>query len=387
MKRFKLILIYALALLAIVSCADSNKVNYNEKRSISTECITHGFIEDNQETKALWCEGEKLYLYRHRGDEWTPTPMALSQGANSNSAIFTGSTIVSNTYTYCAIRPLAAVATVRSNGAATIIIEPNNIFLAEENSSLVTPQIGNGDTKKMEFTNIFGVLKFPNSEGDTSLNGATMVEFILNEEEKGFHGTFEYNFKNRTLRTINAQKTVSRKFDAPLSTPLYLALPEGEYATIKAVVSYSTGDQKLFSAEDVTITRNTVTTAENFTTVVLSSVVGGWHIKSFCGAEATADLYMEFLHDNTFNLYQRTENMAYQTYSGTYTIDEATSTISGTYSDGTIWADSYRFSLNEEKELVFEGVNSGEISIYERAEIPTILPERTSRSVADVKPL
>ena len=384
MKRFGLFLICTAVFSLMASCTDTNKVSYNEKRDISTVCDTHGFAEGGQETKALWSEGEKFNLYR--SGEWLPVIMTLAQGANTGTARFTGVAIVSNS-DYYGVRPATAVSTVRNNGAATITVKPNNIFLAEENSSLVVPQIGKGNTNKMEFTNIFGVLKFPNGNGNANLDGATMVEFMLPKGNQGLHGVFEYNFKNGSMRAVDVKRAVSREFNAPLSESIYLALPEGEYATIELIAHYSEGESKLFTIEDVTVTCNAVTTIDNLVAVSLPSVVGSWRIKSFCGAEATADIYMEFLHDGTFNLYQRTENMAYQTFTGTYTVESATSTISGTYSDGTDWADSYKFSLNEDKELVLEGLNSGEISVYERCEIPTILPERTSRGGVDVKPL
>ena len=64
------------------------------------------------------------------------------------------------------------------------------------------------------------------------------------------------------------------------------------------------------------------------------------------------------------------------------------SIISGVYSDGEAWADSYKFSLNGGN-LVFESQsNSAEVSIYEPAEMPSATTQSVSRAVAsDVKPL
>ena len=118
------------------------------------------------------------------------------------------------------------------------------------------------------------------------------------------------------------------------------------------------------------------------TPVENDGIVGSWHIKSFCGGAANADIYMQLNSDKTFLLYQRSNSATFVKYSGTYSLDEANSIISGVYSDGVAWANCYKYSINANKELVFVNTNnSSEITIYEPAEMPTITTQNVSRAV------
>ncbi len=112
-------------------------------------------------------------------------------------------------------------------------------------------------------------------------------------------------------------------------------------------------------------------------------IVGGWHLISFCGGSAEADIYMQLNSDKTFNLYQRTNSPTFVQFSGTYSLDESNTIISGRYSDGVAWANSYKYSINSNKELVFINTNnSTEISIYEPSAMPTTSLQNVSRAVA-----
>lgn len=104
-------------------------------------------------------------------------------------------------------------------------------------------------------------------------------------------------------------------------------------------------------------------------------IYGSWHIKSYCGAPSEVDIYMQLNSDYTFKLYQRSGTSPFSIYSGTFSLNESTKTISGRYSDGVAWANSYYYSINSEKQLVFQNTNnSSEITIYE----PSTMPATTS---------
>lgn len=67
---------------------------------------------------------------------------------------------------------------------------------------------------------------------------------------------------------------------------------------------------------------------------------GDWH----CEATSTeADIYVTFTAENAFTLYQKTGQGGYKIYSGTYSLNAAESgyTLSGEYSDGTLWGTVY----------------------------------------------
>jgi hypothetical protein len=69
---------------------------------------------------------------------------------------------------------------------------------------------------------------------------------------------------------------------------------------------------------------------------------------------------MEFLTDYTFTILQHTEISGYKQFTGTFTIDRANSIVSGRYSDGESWGDSYKFGLNDKGEVIYN--EKGEVA-------------------------
>lgn len=115
-----------------------------------------------------------------------------------------------------------------------------------------------------------------------------------------------------------------------------------------------------------------------------------WHLVSFCGVEAEADIYIDLGKDGKFAIYQRTEELEYTVFNGTYTADEENSLLQGVYSDGEAWASSYHYTVDKEaKTLTLESVERpSEVSIYELSKVPASATANTrSASVSDVKPL
>ena len=149
------LLMCAMIALGAVSCyGDLTSVKH-----ISLSCKTSGFVGNGKETKASWCEGEKIQLYR--SDDWTGGPMSLESGAGTKKATFSGD--MTNTRDgYYAVRPRSAAGAVRFNhgGVVDLKVEPNNIFFEGDNSSLAAPQIGEGNRKDLTFKSCFGALKF-----------------------------------------------------------------------------------------------------------------------------------------------------------------------------------------------------------------------------------
>lgn len=115
-----------------------------------------------------------------------------------------------------------------------------------------------------------------------------------------------------------------------------------------------------------------------------------WHLKSFCGVSVDADIYIDLEEDGTFAIYQRTEELTYTVFNGTYVADEENSVLSGVYSDGTSWLSSYNYVVDiEAKELVLTNTsNSSEVSVYESSKVPASATIKSRcASVNDVKPL
>lgn len=124
--------------------------------------------------------------------------------------------------------------------------------------------------------------------------------------------------------------------------------------------------------------------------VVSVELVACWHLVKFCGEEADADIYIDFGKDGKFTIYQRTAELTYTVFKGTYTVDEEKSEISGVYADKTPWLSSYTYVLDKEQEmLTLTSVETpSEVSEYELSEAPTSATIKSrSASISDVKPL
>ncbi len=382
MKKIASKIVLATALLVASSCT----TNIDAVKSITLTCKTKGFTDGTNSTTAHWEEGEQFYMFR--SEDWSGALMTLLSGAGSNSAEFNGKSAGTEGH-YYAVRPASATGVIMPNGEVLIEVEPNNIFFAGENTATMIPQIGVGNSS-LTFTSLFGVLKYE-VEGITSLS---LIKAHIPNKERGLYGQFEYNFKADKSFSDNENYDITRKEGTPIDisadNSVYVALPAGEYSEVELIVrNDQTGRQMLYLAENVTIQRGKMVNLQGVTPVALPFVVGSWHIKSLGGMPAMVDLYIEFLYNNRFTILQRANGMDYTKYSGTYTIDESTSTISGRYDDGDSWADSYKFSLDG-LDLVLESCTSdSDVTVYEMADMPNIAYSQTlSRACAgDVKPL
>ena len=92
------------------------------------------------------------------------------------------------------------------------------------------------------------------------------------------------------------------------------------------------------------------------------------------GVELSADagIYINFMSDGTFELYQKLENK-FELRRGTWTLKG--DILSGKYNDDEAWAADYKVSANK-NQLTMISLNEGnETSIYVRCSIPSIIKE------------
>ena len=102
-----------------------------------------------------------------------------------------------------------------------------------------------------------------------------------------------------------------------------------------------------------------------------SGVVGEWRQTKWSNeAYADFDVYVEFLSDGTFNIFQKVETSAYVRYSGRFAASD--SRLSGRYSDGVAWSTDYTFELSDNGDtLTMTSATEGaEVSVYTRTPIP-----------------
>ncbi len=115
-----------------------------------------------------------------------------------------------------------------------------------------------------------------------------------------------------------------------------------------------------------------------------------WHLVNLYGTDVDADIYIDFGNDGKFAIYQRTEELEFTVFNGTYTADEENSVISGVYDDGTPWLTSYNYVVDKEaKTLTLTSVKTpSEVAVYEHSKLPASATANTRcASVSDVKPL
>ena len=115
-----------------------------------------------------------------------------------------------------------------------------------------------------------------------------------------------------------------------------------------------------------------------------------WHLVSLYGSNVDVDIYIDFGKEGDFTIYQRTEELAYTVFRGTYTNDEENAVISGVYDDGTPWLCDYNYVVDKSaKTLTLTSVvTPSEVAVYEIADAPVSATVKTrSASVNDVKPL
>ncbi len=102
-------------------------------------------------------------------------------------------------------------------------------------------------------------------------------------------------------------------------------------------------------------------------------VAGEWHCKA---SDMTADIYVSFVSDGTFELYQQITEGAYRLYRGTWSTDEDNKIITGKYNDGEAWASNYKASVSEdEKNMTLESTVGAVKNTYTRESIPASVKE------------
>lgn len=116
-----------------------------------------------------------------------------------------------------------------------------------------------------------------------------------------------------------------------------------------------------------------VTTIVRFTAASAAHWVGEWKLASWTGDQSLAGkVYIELKGDNTCDIYQNVNVTGFAKFSGTYVVAErggGVTELSGSYSDGKPWGDSYTFTATADK-LTLTGVGTGYVSVYDRTTIP-----------------
>ena len=110
------------------------------------------------------------------------------------------------------------------------------------------------------------------------------------------------------------------------------------------------------------------------------SPIGEWALTEWNNSQdLPMGVYLRLNEDNTFDLYQHTLSVMWTHYSGTFSLNG--NTLTGTYSDGTKWAE-YTIKYNEKADpkqirLTRKG-DSNDVAIYTATEIPDVVTDQAN---------
>ena len=88
------------------------------------------------------------------------------------------------------------------------------------------------------------------------------------------------------------------------------------------------------------------------------------------GSEVSVDaaIYIKFLADGKFELYQKMVGEGFELRRGTWTLNE--DILSGIYNDGETWAAEYQISINNGELTMISKAEGNETNVYTQCAIP-----------------
>lgn len=383
MRRFLPIFLFVATLLVSFGCQKVEE--YGIVKEITIVATSGSIEETSADHNSFWRSGEQIRVFSTVSP--TPARFTLISGADSNVATFNGT--INTQASYWGVRPAEALQTTSSQ---SIVISTSEVAVDWNVEKVLakTPQLGRTSGKnKLDFAPIFGVVAIP-----ISLNNAhnvESVEVLATPDCHALYGTYGYDLNTKAVVTNSGTREATVTFDQPKtvgSTPelLYIALPQGHYSNLQITLAVGNGGcYSRFTAKNFNITEAEITEITNPEVSTISFVVGDWRLTSFCGTAADVNVFISIKGDNTFTLYQSADKLGYTTFKGEWAHDEATSILSGSYSDITAWGASYYASLTESGDLCLTNTaNSEEVSIYTKSEMPTV--SSTDSRAVNVKP-
>lgn len=100
-----------------------------------------------------------------------------------------------------------------------------------------------------------------------------------------------------------------------------------------------------------------------------NTITGTWHLASWTGL-TSADIYVSFNENGSFDLYQRLYSPIYEHLTGSWSLDG--DILSGTYDDGIPWRTDYKVRINASGDMLtlVATDNAEDKATYNKAEIP-----------------
>lgn len=101
------------------------------------------------------------------------------------------------------------------------------------------------------------------------------------------------------------------------------------------------------------------------TELTAENLYGDWRSTSL---PITGEIYICFLEDSTFELYQQIGEGSHRLYQGTWALEG--SLLTGKYNDGEDWAAAYNVAIADNVLTMTSNNDAAEVSVYEKSEVP-----------------
>ncbi len=239
----------------------------------------------------------------------------------------------------------------------------------------------------LKFTHAFAGIRF---ELKNEFRRSLRIQKVLLEsgDQAALTGDYEIDLIAKSVTAVKPVPSVELTFNDAGRTAVNGQLTG--YAVVNATtlaagseltIYTSAGTFRTLTTSDITLERGhtaTVSLALTSGTLVgeetspsIDNCIGDWRLASFCGKPADMDIYVTLRKDRTFTLYQRSADYMPVRFSGSYTYDAGSCRLSGSYDDGTAWADSYIVEDADGEFMVWlNAVDKSEVSVYKRSGIP-----------------
>lgn len=114
-------------------------------------------------------------------------------------------------------------------------------------------------------------------------------------------------------------------------------------------------------------------------------LVGEWVLTEWNGEAPEFVVYIDFNKDATFAIYQQVWSLDYQLFEGT--CRTKSDVLSGSYTDGSVWATNYKYSVSGNNLTLTSQDGTSVKSVYEKCTIPEdVIAEATATRSAEVIP-
>ena len=315
-----------------------------------------------------------------------------------------GSLESSRAIAYSLCRPFTLGTQVQQGNASTAHIGANDFLIATPTAITAQMIEGTRVTVPFSFTHAFAGIKFNVANKYARAFTVKSITIESADETVALTGDVAIDIVNPAVKIVKGMPSAALTVEKATKTAVdgtftgYMlvnatTLPAASVITVET----SLGRFQMQTTAAIDFIRGAVTTL-NFSATEerlidkpssqLADCWGSWKLSTFCGKAAEFDVYMELGEDNSFTLYQRTNNYEIGKFTGTYTFDASANIFGGEYSDGVAWAATYALEEVTEDTLTWSNTaNSDEVSVYVRAEVPDNIKNKSakSKSAKDVK--